>query len=44
MPMVINLPLYEMYVWYGNDKINVVARRYTRSTAMMLLTVWGAHT
>jgi hypothetical protein len=44
MPMVINLSLYEMSVWYGNDKINLVARRCTRSTVMMLLTVWGAHT
>jgi hypothetical protein len=39
--VVINLSLYEMYdVWYGNDKINLVTRRYTRSTVMMLLTVW----
>jgi hypothetical protein len=44
MPMVVNLSWYDISVWYGNDKINLMARRCTRSTVKMLFTVWGAHT
>ena len=42
MPMVTNLSLYDVFVLYGRDKMNLVARHCTRSVVEISLIDCGA--